>query len=107
METTYSHLTADDHISKAEVGAGIKEKEESSTLTPEICPTCYENLPPEAKACPNCGEIFAPDAKAAKDKIEDDIYDSKGEAEGEEENALDQMKELLKDNPELINELTD
>jgi len=107
METTYSHLTADDHISKAEVGAGIKEKEESSTLTPEICPTCYQNLPPEAKACPNCGEIFTPDAQAAKDKIEDDIYDSKGEAEGEEENALDQMKELLKDNPELIAELTD
>jgi site-specific recombinase XerD len=107
METTYSHLTADDHISKAEVGAGIKEKEESSTLTPEICPTCYNNLEPGDKACSVCGEIFTPDAQAAKNKMSNDVYESKGEAEGEEESALDQMKDLLNENPELINELTD
>lgn len=107
METTYSHLTADDHISKAEVGAGIKEKEESSTLTPEICPTCYKNLEPGDKACSVCGEIFTPDAQAAKNKMEEDLYQSKGEAEGEEENALDQMKDLLKENPGLIKELTE
>jgi integrase len=107
METTYSHLTADDHISKAEVGAGIKEPEEESTLTPDICPTCYENLSENAKACPSCGEIFTPDAKATQDKIQDDMYGSKGEIEGEEKEALDKMKKLIKENPKLIEELTD
>lgn len=105
METTYSHLTADDHISKAEVGAGIKEPEEESTLTPDICPTCYENLSENAKACPSCGEVFTPDAKATQDKIQDDIYQAKGELEGEEQDALDEMKELIKENPELLEEL--
>ncbi|QAY20188.1 tyrosine-type recombinase/integrase [Halorubrum ezzemoulense] len=107
MESTYSHLTADDHISKAEVGAGIKEKEEAETLTPDICPTCYKNLDPGDKACSSCGEIFAPDAKAAKDKIDDDVYEDKGEAENEEESALDQFKSLIEENPELLEELTD
>ena len=107
METTYSHLTADDHISKAEVGAGIKEPEEESTLTPDICPTCYENLSPTAKACPSCGEIFTPDAKATQNKIEDSMYEAKGEVEGEEEEAVDKLRDLIKENPELLEELTD
>ncbi|MEF8821528.1 MAG: zinc ribbon domain-containing protein, partial [Halovenus sp.] len=107
METTYSHLTADDHISKAELGAGIKEPEEESTLTPDICPTCYENLSPTAKACPSCGEIFTPDAKATQNKIEDSMYEAKGEVEGEEEEAVDKLRDLIKENPELLEELTD
>jgi len=107
METTYSHLTAEDHISKAEVGAGIKEPEQQSTLTPDICPTCYENLSPEDKACPTCGEVFTPDAKATKQQIEENVYDDKGEAEGQEEEALDKLKELLEENPELVSEVTD
>ncbi|HUF64033.1 MAG TPA: hypothetical protein VMN36_18290 [Verrucomicrobiales bacterium] len=23
--------------------------------TPEVCPVCYEDVPPRAKACPSCG----------------------------------------------------
>ena len=23
--------------------------------TPEVCPVCYEEVPPRAKACPGCG----------------------------------------------------
>lgn len=107
MNTTYSHLSADEYISKAEVGAGIKEKEEGETLTPDICPTCFENLDPNAKACPSCGEIFAPDAKATEKQINEEMYEDKGEAEGEEESALDQFKELIEENPELLDELTD
>jgi len=36
------------------------------------------------------------------------MYETKGEVETEEaNNALDEMKALLKENPELIDELTD
>lgn len=111
METTYSHLTADDHISKAEIGAGIKEKEESSTLTPEICPTCYNNLGPADKTCSVCGEIFTPDAIAAKNKIDDDVYEAKGELGNEEQESLDTVKEQMIDeitsDPELMEALAE
>jgi len=107
MSSTYSHLTAEDHITKAEVGAGIKEPDEQSTLTPDICPTCYENLPENAKACPSCGEVFTPDAQSVKDRMEEDIYESKSETEGEEEEALDKLRDLINENPGLLEELTD
>ena len=106
METTYSHLTADDHISKAEIGAGIKEAEDKSTLTPDICPTCFENLSSTAKACPSCGEIFTPDAQATKNQMQDDVYQSKGQAESDsKENAVDKLRNLLNENPELIDKV--
>ena len=35
------------------------------------------------------------------------MYEDKGQAEGDEEEALDKFKKLLNENPELINELTD
>lgn len=108
MEKTYSHLTDEDHINharKATNGVGKEPEEDKGSLTPEVCPTCNENLPPSAKACPACGMVFTPDAKATQDQIQDDIYQAKGELEGEEEDALDEMKRLLQDNPELLEEL--
>ncbi|SNR39465.1 tyrosine-type recombinase/integrase [Halorubrum vacuolatum] len=108
METTYSHLSADDHISKAEVAAGIKEKASSETLTPDICPTCYENLDPSDKACSNCGEIFALDAQETQRRVQSDIYESaKQTTTQKDQSALDQLKNLIEENPELLEELTD
>lgn len=110
MESTYSHLTDDDHINharKAAEGVGKEPEEEKGSLTPEVCPVCDENLPPAAKACPSCGEVFTPDAKATQEEIREDMYEAKGEVEGEEEDALDEMKRLLRENPELLEELTD
>jgi predicted amidophosphoribosyltransferase len=101
-------LTDDDVIAEAERKVGKREDEPDSPLTPDHCDNCGEPVPMDnAKACPRCGIAFTPDAAQTQDKIEEDTYESKGEAEGEEEDALDQMKQLLKENPELINELTD
>lgn len=110
MESTYSHLTDEDHIQEARKsakGVGQEPQKDKGSLTPEVCPTCDENLPPAAKACPGCGMVFTPDAKQTQEQIQEDMYEAKGEAEGEEEEALDTLKGLIKDNPELINELTD
>jgi integrase/recombinase XerD len=66
METTYSHLSDDDHIERAEVAAGLRDPvEDESPLTPSACNTCGEQLPPAAKACPGCGEVYTPDAVGA------------------------------------------
>lgn len=107
METTYQHLTDEDYINRVEVATGDKEPEESGNLTPSVCPTCGENLTPGAKACPGCGTVFAPDAKAVKEQVEDDLWDDKSEAEGAEEDAVDELKKLLRDNPGLLGELSD
>jgi len=107
METTYAHLTDEDYIEKAEVGAGLREPDDDESLTPNICPTCDENLSPGAKACPACGTVFAPDAKAVKDQVDEDVWDSKGEASGKDENAVNKLKDLLYEYPELYEELTD
>ena len=107
METTYSHISADDFGKKAETKMGIREEEPESSLTPDYCDVCSNPLEPGAKACPRCGTVYTPDAKDTKDQLEEDMYESKGEAEGDEESALDQMKDLLKENPELIKELTE
>lgn len=108
METTYSHLSGEDHTKRAEEAFGIREPEEDSPLTPDVCDVCGNSLDPNAKACPRCGNVFTPDAKAVKDKVEQDTYEAKGEVEdGEEEDALDEMKRLLRENPELIEELQD
>ena len=111
MESTYSHLTDEDHINQARKfakGVGKEPEEDKGSLTPEVCPTCDENLPPAAKACPGCGMVFTPDAKQTQEQIQEDMYQSKGLAEGQEEdNAVDQLKDLLKENPGLLEELSD
>jgi len=107
METTYSHLSDDDYIQKAGEAFGTREPEDEGSLTPTICPTCSEQLAPNAKACPACGNVFAPDAKQVKDQIEDDLWESKGEASDQKEAAIDQIKQVLKENPALYEELTE
>lgn len=108
MEKTYAHLTDQDVINAAERATGIQEEEPESTFTPNICDVCGEPVNnPKAKACANCGALFTPDAQAAKEKIEEDVYEDKGEAEGEEEEAVDKLRNLINENPELIEELTD
>lgn len=108
METTYQHLSDDDYIAKAERAMGLRKEEEVSPLTPDVCPTCGDQLGSDAKACEGCGAIFTPDAKAAEEQIDEDLWESKGEADtGEEQSAVDELKQLLDENPELKAELLD
>lgn len=106
METTYQHLSDEDYIKKAEVAMGLREEEEVSPMTPDICPTCGDNLGADAKACEGCGAVFTPDAKAAEEQIDEDLWEAKGEAETEEEeSAVDKLKRILDENPDLKAEL--
>lgn len=106
METTYSHLSGDDHIHRAEEAWGIREPEDESPLTPEVCNVCGNPLEPGAKACAKCGTIYTPDAKAAKDAMTEKVRDRKEDAESlEEYRDVDEIAQALEDDPKLVAEL--
>lgn len=106
MQSTYSHLSGDDHIERAEVGAGMREPEEESSLTPDFCRACGEPLGPTDKACANCGMVYTPDAQTAKDQIEDDLFMDMAEADTEgQRESLMALRELIQENPGVLTEL--
>jgi len=107
METTYAHLSDEDRIREAEVGAGMRDPDdEEKSLSPDVC-HCGEPLPSDARACPWCGTVYAPDAQAVKQQADSDLWESKSEAEGDEDDAVDELKRLLAENPDLLDELSD
>jgi len=106
----YGSLKDETQSSDIEEKYGLREEEESDIgVSFENCPKCESPLSELVKPsfCPECGLPLKHSAEETKKEIEEDIYESKGEVDGEEESALDQMKNLLEENPELINELTD
>jgi len=108
METTYQHLTGEDHKKKAEVAAGLRDSDDESSLTPDHCDVCGEPLGPNDKACSRCGAVYTPDAKSAKDTIEEKTHEGALAAEDDEEKAaVDAVKSLVDDNPELAVQLID
>lgn len=110
METTYQHLTDEDHIKDAEVGYGVRDEDESSPFTPPVCPTCDTPLESDAKACAACGTVFAPDAVAVEEQIEDDIKQDYREIDPEDEEKakfIDAFDEVLEEHPEAKQTLLD
>ncbi|WP_136689979.1 site-specific integrase [Halorhabdus amylolytica] len=103
METTYSHLSDEDHIRAAEEAAGIREAKEESTLSPDICHTCGEPLGPGAKACPRCGTVYTPDAKAAENQMDDKMTESYKQTDPDDTETMDKIDTLdeLLDDPEI------
>lgn len=100
MSTTYQHLTDEDHIKDAEVDFGAREEEDEAPFTPPVCPTCSENLSPNAAACPACGTVFSPNAKAAQDQIEEDMkqeYRDTDPDDTDKQEKIDALDELLDD----------
>ncbi|MFC7059165.1 tyrosine-type recombinase/integrase [Halovenus salina] len=75
METTYAHLSGDDHVQRAEEAWGLREPENESPLTPEVCEVCSNPLDPGAKACSRCGTVYTPDAKSAQELVEEMALD--------------------------------
>lgn len=103
MESTYAHLSEEDHIKAAQEGAGLRESEEESPLTPEFCHACRQPLGPDDKACSRCGMVYTPDAHSAQQKIEDDIMDDMIEAdEPEAREELAALKKLADEKPEML-----
>jgi hypothetical protein len=83
METTYSHLTDDDHIEAAEVAAGRREPATDTPAARQTCPNpdCLNELDPADKACSSCGTVVSPDAKAVEQQAEDRIPEIRDETE--------------------------
>ena len=107
METTYQHLTDEDHIRAAReaTDAGRDPEPKEGSLTPDTCPTCSEPLPNAAKACPRCGMVFTPDAKSAKESVEETIHEGAKQATTDaEREAIDAVREHIKKNPEIVSE---
>lgn len=103
METTYAHLSDQDHIERAEVAFGIREDDSDSPLTPDVCDVCGASLDPNAKACAACGVAFTPDAHSTQQQIQSGIKDSYRETDPEDADTmhkLDTLDELL-DDPEV------
>jgi hypothetical protein len=103
METTYSHLSGDDHIQRAEEAWGIREPENDSPLTPEVCDVCGNPLGPSAKACERCGTVFTPDAKSVQEQIDGDMTDSYKQTDPDDTETMDKIDKLdeLLEDPEV------
>lgn len=99
METTYAHLSGDDHVKRAEAGWGIREPDDDSPLTPEVCTVCSNPLPPNAKACARCGTVYTPDARSIVEQIDGDVKADLAQTDPEDDetqkkiNALDDLLE--------------
>lgn len=108
METTYAHLSMDEVAEKAEVGAGLREPDQSR-LTPVACPTCYEPLAEGTRMCDGCGTVFALDEEQIRriqESSREEVRQDKEEAEElEEYRDLDRLEQLLDENPELVDVL--
>lgn len=102
METTYSHLSADDYIEDAEVSQGIREPSDGR-LTPAECTVCGKPLGPQAKACERCGEVYAPDARAVEQQLDDQMKESYKQADPDDDETMDKIDQLddLLDDPEV------
>jgi integrase len=100
METTYSHLSGEDHVKRAEEAWGLREPEDESPLTPEVCNVCSNPLEPDAKACSKCGTVYTPDAQSAQNLVEEMSLEGMREAEDtEESDAVEDFRQYLKENP--------
>lgn len=99
METTYSHLSDEDHIRAAEEAAGIRDPEQESSLTPDVC-HCGEPLPAGAKACPRCGTAYTPDAKSTQKQVQQDMKETYKQTDPEDtdtQEKVDALDGLLED----------
>ncbi len=106
METTYAHLTDDDHIKAAEIATGMREPEDDGLLTPEVCPTCDQPQPRGAKACSHCGNVFTPDAQSVQTMVDDSLWEGKSAAEDDdEEQAVDALRDAVNNNPNEVLQL--
>ena len=78
LKDTYQHLFDDDHIENLETGTGYRETDDTTSFTPDACPTCGELLKDGWRQCPNCQEVFGPTEKVedATEDIGDAVTDA-------------------------------
>jgi hypothetical protein len=87
-------------VARAEEAWGIREPEDNSPLTPDVCNVCNNPVEPGAKACSRCGAVFTPDAHSAQETVEDAAKESYKQTDPEDtdtQEKLDTLDELLDD----------
>ena len=104
----YGSLSDETHSSDIEKEYGLQEEEKTDIgVSFKNCPDCntpFSNLTNPAY-CPECGLPLKHSAEETEKQVQGDLWDSKGEAEGDEEEAVDKLKELIRQNPELLQDL--
>ena len=110
MNTTYAHISGDDHSDKAQIAFGYKdEKDTAQRLTPDVCKACERHLNPDFKLCPHCGVPYDHEAAERKEDAENAVHETKGDAAraGDEEGELsaDDLQRLMQQNPDAMREL--
>lgn len=112
LHTTYSHVTNDEYVEKAEVAVGYREPSDGGSLTPETCPTCGELLQDHWRRCPACGEIFAPELEqladetdSATDEALDEAFDSDEPLSPEEREAFRTLLDAVGDPVDLADQV--
>ena len=107
----YGSLSDETHSSDIEEEYGLKEEEEDKIgVSFDNCPKCETPLSELTKPayCPSCGLPLQHSARETEEEVKSDLWDAKGQAESDrEEEAVDKLKNLLSENPELLKELTD
>lgn len=109
MEQVYTHLSDSDIIDNTERKMGLRDEDDEpdSPLTPEVCDVCGEVIEKEnAKFCHNCGTAFTPDARKKQQQLQSDA-DEKREVAEEIDllKAVDKIKRIQEENPQLLEEL--
>lgn len=104
METTYAHLSEDDHLDRAEVGAGVKEPSENERrFTPHSCRYCDAPVSDGARACERCGRPLDPEAAERQDEVEEESLEYALDASTDDDKkAAKAMIEFIKNNPDAV-----
>lgn len=103
METTYRHLSADDHFEATAAGAGLAASPDGEDVGFFLgeCSVCGRDLPEQAKACPRCGTVLTPDAAAQQQELQERAEEQVPEVENEEEaRIVAAVLEDLRENPD-------
>jgi site-specific recombinase XerD len=104
----YGSLKDETQTGDIEQKYGLKDEEDTDIgVSFENCPKCeapFSELV-NPSYCPECGLPLRHSAEETKKETEEDLYESKSETEGQEEAAVDKLKNLLEENPELLEEL--
>lgn len=74
-ETTYSHLSGEDHAKRMEIETGQREPEEDEreSRDPDPCPICDTVPRPGAMVCDYCSNPLRPEATQVQREVQQDI----------------------------------
>lgn len=107
----YGSLSDETHSSDIEAEYGLKDEEKDDIgVSFDNCPKCETPLTEmdNTSYCPACGLPLKHSVAETEQKVENDIYESKGEADTDrEEELVDKLRDIVSENPEAIEKLID